>query len=133
MMADTFNFALVTPEKMLVEGEAEQAVVPGADGDFAVLAGHAPVVSTLRPGILEIKLTDGERRVFVKKGVVEAEPASLTILAQMAIAIEDLDAETIASELKDAEAELEAAKDDSSVMMAETLIDQLKRLQLQSA
>ncbi len=132
-MAGTFNFALVTPERLLLSGEAEQAVVPGAEGDFAVLAGHAPVVSTLRPGILEVTLTDGSRRVFVKKGVAEAEPESLIILAQTAVAVEDLDAAAIASELKDAEAELAAAKDDNSTMMAERLIDQLKRLQLQAA
>jgi len=132
-MAGTFNFALVTPERLLLSGEAEQVVVPGAEGDFAVLAGHAPAISTLRPGILEITLTDGKRRVFVKKGIAEAEPDGLTVLAQTAVAVEDLDAAAIAAELTSAETELAEAKDDHAKMMAETLLDQLKRLQLKAA
>jgi F-type H+-transporting ATPase subunit epsilon len=128
-MAATFNFELVTPESLFLAGEAEQVVVPGAEGDFAVLAGHAPIISTLRPGILEITLTNGKQRVFVKKGVAEADPGRLTVLAQTAVALEDLDAGRIAAELKSAEAELAEAKDDQAKRMAETLVDQLKRLQ----
>jgi F-type H+-transporting ATPase subunit epsilon len=132
-MAVAFNFELVTPERLFLSGEAEQVVVPGAEGDFAVLAGHAPVVSTLRPGILEITLTDGKRRVFVKKGVAEADPHRLTILAQTAVAVEDLDAATIEAELRTAEAERAEAKDDQSKRMAETLVELLKRLQAKAA
>ncbi len=132
-MAVAFNFELVTPERLFLSGEAEQVVVPGAEGDFAVLAGHAPVVSTLRPGILEITLTDGKRRVFVKKGVAEADPQRLTILAQTAVAVEDLDAATIEAELRTAEAERAEAKDDQSKRMAETLVELLKRLQAKAA
>ena len=128
-MAATFNFELVTPERLLISGEAEQVVVPGAEGDFAVLAGHAPVISTLRPGILEITQPTGKRRIFVKKGVAEADPGRLTVLAQTAVAMEDLDAAQIAAELKAAEAELVEAKDDQSKRMAEILIDLLRRMQ----
>jgi F-type H+-transporting ATPase subunit epsilon len=132
-MAATFNFELVTPERLLLSGAAEQVVVPGAEGDFAVLAGHAPVISTLRPGILEITLTDGKQRIFVKKGVAEADPERLTILAQIAVAVESLDATTIASELKSAEAELAEAKDDQSKRLAEMLVELLKRMQARAA
>jgi F-type H+-transporting ATPase subunit epsilon len=132
-MAASFNFELVTPERMLFAGAAEQVVVPGAEGDFAVLPGHAPVVSTLRPGILEITLPAGKRRVFIKKGVAEADPARLTVLAQTAIALEDFSSAMIEAELKTAEAERAGAKDDQSRMMAETLVDVLKRLQLKAA
>jgi F-type H+-transporting ATPase subunit epsilon len=124
---------LVTPERLLLSGAAEQVVVPGAEGDFAVLAGHAPVISTLRPGILEITLADGKQRIFVKKGVAEADPDRLTVLAQTAVAVESLDAPTIASELKAAEAELAEAKDDQSKRMAETLVDLLRRMQSRAA
>ena len=113
-------------------GEAEQVVVPGAEGDFAVLAGHAPVISTLRPGILEITQPTGKQRIFVKKGVAEADPGRLTVLAQTAVAMEDLDAAQIAAELKAAEAELLEAKDDQSKRMAEILIDLLRRMQAKS-
>jgi len=132
-MAQAFNFELVTPERLLLAGEAEQVVIPGSEGDFAVLAGHAPVISTLRPGILEITLVEGKRRVFVKKGVAEADPGRLTVLAQTAVALEELDAARLAAELKSAEAELAEAKDDQAKRMAETLVDLLKRLQAKAA
>ena len=132
-MAATFNFELVTPERVLLSGAAEQVVVPGAEGDFAVLAGHAPVISTLRPGIIEITLADGKQRILVKKGVAEADPERLTILAQTAVAVESLNAAALAAELKAAEAEVADAKDDESRRMAEILVDLLKRMQVRSA
>ena len=132
-MAGTFHFELVTPERLLLAGEAEQVVVPGVDGDFAVLSGHAPVISTLRPGIVDITMTDTKRRVFVKKGVAEADPERLTVLAQTALDIDELDSRRIADELKAAEVELAEAQDDQSKLLAETLIDQLKRLQAKAA
>ena len=132
-MAGTFQFELVTPERLLLAGEAEQVVVPGVEGDFAVLSGHAPVISTLRAGILEITMTDAKRRVFVKKGVAEADWERLTILAQTAIDVDEFDSQRIADELKAAEAELAEAPDDQSKLLAETLVDQLKRLQAKAA
>ncbi|MDP1879059.1 MAG: ATP synthase F1 subunit epsilon, partial [Actinomycetota bacterium] len=83
-MAATFNFELVTPERLVFSGEATQVVVPGSEGDFAVLAGHSPFISTLRPGILEVTLPQGAQRLLVKKGVAEADPTRLTVLAQTA-------------------------------------------------
>jgi len=132
-MAGTFHFELVTPERLLLAGEAEQVVVPGVDGDFAVLSGHAPVISTLRPGIVDITMTDTKRRVFVKKGVAEADPERLTVLAQTALDVDELDSRRIADELKAAEVALAEAQDDQSKLLAETLIDQLKRLQAKAA
>ena len=132
-MASTFTFELVTPERLLLSVPAEQVVVPGSEGDFAVLAGHAPVISTLRPGVIEITLPQGRLRIFVKKGVAEADPERLTVLAQTAVAVDDLDAERLSAEQKAAEAELAAAKDDQSKRMAEMLVDVLKRLQGKTA
>lgn len=132
-MAGTFQFELVTPERLLLEAEAEQVVVPGVDGDFAVLSGHAPVISTLRPGIVDITMTDTKRRVFVKKGVAEADPERLTVLAQTALDVDELDSRRIADELKAAEVELAEAQDDQSKLLAQTLVDQLKRLQAKAA
>ncbi len=132
-MAGTFQFELLTPERLLLAGQAEQVVIPGVEGDFAVLSGHAPVISTLRPGILEITMTDANRRVFVKKGVAEADPERLTVLAQTAVDVDEFDSRRIADELKAAEAELAEAQDDQSKLLAETLVDQLKRLQAKAA
>lgn len=132
-MAATFKFELVTPERLVLAGEALQVVVPGAEGDFAVLAGHAPFISTLRPGILEVTLPQGRQRLLVKKGVAEADPARLTVLAQSAVPLEELDGARLASELQLAQAQAAEAKDDHSKMMAETLLDVLKRLQVKAA
>jgi len=132
-MASTFTFELVTPERLLLSAPAEQVVVPGSEGDFAVLAGHAPVISTLRPGMIDITLPQGRQRIFVKRGVAEADPERLTVLAQTAVSVDDLDAERLSAEQKAAEAELAAAKDDQSKRMAEMLVDVLKRLQAKTA
>jgi F-type H+-transporting ATPase subunit epsilon len=132
-MAATFNFELVTPERLIFSGEATQVVVPGAEGDFAVLVGHAPFISTLRPGILEVTLPQGGQRLLVKKGVAEADPTRLTVLAQTAVPIEELHGARLAGELQLAEAQAAEAKDDHARMMAETLLDVLKRLQLKAA
>jgi F-type H+-transporting ATPase subunit epsilon len=131
-MAATFTFELVTPERLLLSEPAEQVVVPGSEGDFAVLAGHAPVISTLRPGVIEITLPQGRQRIFVKKGVAEADPERLTVLAQTAVAVDELDAGRISAELKAAETELAEAKDDQSKRMAEMLVDVLRRLQVKA-
>src|SRR6478736_872881 len=132
-MAATFNFELVTPERLVFSGEAQQVVVPGMEGDFAVLAGHSPFISTLRPGILDVTLPQGRQRLLVKKGVAEADPTRLTVLAQTAVPLEELDGARLASELQLAEAQAAEAKDDNARMMAETLLDVLKRIQLKVA
>ena len=132
-MAATFNFELVTPERLVFSGEATQVVVPGAEGDFAVLVGHAPFISTLRPGILEVTLPQGSQRLLVKKGVAEADPTRLTVLAQTAVPLEELQGARLAGELQLAEAQAGEAKDDHARMMAATLLDVLKRLQLKAA
>jgi F-type H+-transporting ATPase subunit epsilon len=132
-MAATFHFELVTPERLVLAAEATQVVVPGAEGDFAVLVGHAPFISTLRPGILEVTLPQGSQRLLVKKGVAEADPARLTVLAQTAVPVEELHGARLASELQLAEAQAAEAKDDLARMNAEALLDVLKRLQLKAA
>lgn len=127
-MAATFKFELVSPERILMSVDADQVVVPGADGDFAVLAGHAPVIATLRPGVLDVTSAAGKRRLFVKAGFAEVDPTRLTVLAQKAYDVDDMSADVIADELKTAEAELAAAQTDDAKMMADTLVAELKRL-----
>ncbi|MBS0235154.1 MAG: F0F1 ATP synthase subunit epsilon [Proteobacteria bacterium] len=132
-MAGTFRFELVSPERVLMSVDAEQVVVPGNDGDFTVLAGHAPVISTLLPGILDVTAGSMRKRLFVKSGFAEVDPSRLTVLAEKAFDVDELSAATIAEELKSAEAELAVAKDDSSKRMADTLISELKRLSPRAA
>ncbi|MFT3732756.1 MAG: F0F1 ATP synthase subunit epsilon [Hyphomicrobium sp.] len=127
-MAGTFRFELVSPERVLMSVDADQVVVPGSEGDFAVLAGHAPVISTLRPGVIDVTAGGVRKRLFVKSGFVEVDPSRLTILAEKAYDVDELSGATISDELKSAEAELAAAKDDSAKRMADTLVGELKRL-----
>lgn len=132
-MAGTFKFELVSPERVLLSIDADQVVVPGADGDFAVLEGHAQVIATLRPGVLDVTAGGSRRRLFVKAGFAEVDPSHLTVLAETAYDVDDLSSATIAEELKTAEAELAAAKDDNAKRMADTLVTELKRLSSKAA
>ena len=92
----TFHFDLVSPEQAPVLGRVDQVDVPGSEGDFGVLAGHAPLVSTVRPGILTIFREGGELKVVVNGGFAEVGPSGLTVLADMAIPLEDFDRAVLA-------------------------------------
>ena len=127
-MAGTFKFELVSPERVLLSIDADQVIVPGSDGEFTVLAGHAPVIATLRPGVLDVTAGGTKRRLFVKSGFAEVDPTRLTVLAEKAYDADDLSSADIAEELKAAEAELAAAKDDEAKRMADTLVTELRRL-----
>ena len=126
-MADTFTFELVSPERLLISEDVESVVVPGSEGDFQVLVDHAPVLTTLRAGLLDVVLPDGkERRIFVRGGFAEAGPESLTVLAQTAIDSADLDKAALAQEIKNAEEDVADAKDDEIRDKAQDKLDQLK-------
>jgi F-type H+-transporting ATPase subunit epsilon len=85
------HFELVSPEKLVFSGEVEQVDVPGAEGDFGVLAGHAPMVTTLRPGILTMHGAGGAQKIVVLGGFAEVSAAGLTVLADVAEAVEGID------------------------------------------
>ena len=89
----TFPFELVSPEKLLFTGDVEAVVVPGTEGEFTVLKDHAPVMSVLKPGIVEIDATGtAKTRLFVRGGFADVSPKGLTILAEYAIPLDELDA-----------------------------------------
>jgi F-type H+-transporting ATPase subunit epsilon len=87
----TLHFELVSPEKLVFSGEVEQVDVPGAEGDFGVLAGHAPLVTTLRPGILTVHGAGGAQQIVVLGGFAEVSAQGLTVLADVAEAVEGID------------------------------------------
>jgi F-type H+-transporting ATPase subunit epsilon len=128
MMA-SFHFDLVSPAKLLFSGEVDQVDVPGAEGDFGVLAGHAPLIASLRPGILVIHRESGDMRVVVNGGFAEVSPAGLTVLADMAVPVEDFDRDVLAGEIKDTEEDAVDAKDDWQRDKLARKIEQLKALQ----
>lgn len=128
-MAAAFKFEIVTPERVLMSADVEQVLVPGADGDMTVLGGHSPVISTLRPGLIEAKGTDGKTtRIYVRGGFVEIAPESLTVLAENAANADTMSADAVAADIKAAEARLAAATDDETRWLANTAIDSLKRM-----
>jgi F-type H+-transporting ATPase subunit epsilon len=125
----SFHLDLVSPEKLLFSGDVDQVDVPGSEGDFGVLAGHAPLIATLRPGILTIYREGGALKVVVNGGFAEVNPAGLTVLADTAVAVEDFDPTVLAGEIKDTEENAAAAKDDRQRDRLAHRLDQLKALQ----
>jgi len=106
-----FHFDLVSPEKLVFAGEVRQVDVPGAEGDFGVLADHAPMVSTLRPGVLTIFGEGAEQRIVVNGGFAEVGPSGLTVLAEMAVPLADFDTAVLAGVIKDTEEDVADEQD----------------------
>ena len=125
----TFHFDLVSPERLLFSGEVDQVDVPGSEGEFGVLAGHAPLVATLKPGILTIIDGGNRQRIVVFGGFAEVSRAGLTILADGAIPVEDVDAAAIAAQIKDAEEDVADATDDATRDRLRRKLDQLRTVQ----
>jgi F-type H+-transporting ATPase subunit epsilon len=98
-----FHFELVSPEKLLFSGDVEQVDVPGAEGDFGVLAEHAPMATTLRPGILTVHGSGGQQKIVVLGGFAEVSAEGLTVLADVAEAVEDIDRSMIAARIGELE------------------------------
>lgn len=101
-----FSFELVSPERVLFSGDVHSVVVPSAEGEITVLANHAPFMSAVRPGVVTV---DGSKRLFVRGGFVDVNSAGLTLLAEQAVAVEEIDREKVAADLKAVEDELKAA------------------------
>jgi F-type H+-transporting ATPase subunit epsilon len=113
---------------VLLSGDADEALLPGTEGDMTILAGHAPVVSTLRPGTIDVSLGGTRTRIFVKSGFAEVDAERVTVLAEKAFEMSELNGERIAGELEIAEGELEEAKDDEARTAAARAVEQLKAL-----
>jgi F-type H+-transporting ATPase subunit epsilon len=124
----TFRFDLVSPEQMVFSGEVEHVVVPGTEGEFGVLAGHAPLVAMLKPGVLRI-LGPNEQRIMVVGGFAEVSPDGLTVLADIAMPVEEVDRDVIAGQIKDTEEDLADSKDDAKRDKLRTKLEQLRAVQ----
>jgi F-type H+-transporting ATPase subunit epsilon len=122
-MAEKLTLELVSPEQLLVSTEADMVVVPGGEGDFGVLAGHAPVISSVRPGVIEIhEEGNAPERIFITGGFAEVTPVGLTILAEEAVPVTEMDREVLEQRLKDAEEDLEDAETDDATHKAQATI-----------
>ncbi len=114
-MADKVQFELVSPERLLVSRAVDMVVIPGGEGDFGVLPGHAPLISTIRPGVIAIH-DDGKiaERLFVAGGFAEVTPDRCAVLAEEATPVDKLDRAAIETELRDIKDDMAAAKDDAT-------------------
>lgn len=113
-MAETTQFELVTPERLLLSEQVEMVVVPGSEGLFGVLPRHAPFLSTLKPGVLEVY--EGgkvKERIFVAGGFAEVTPERLTVLAERAVLVADIDRAAVETRVKALKDDLAAAKSDA--------------------
>ncbi len=128
-MADAFNFELVSPERLLFSEQVTAVVVPGSDGYFTVMANHAPLMSTIRPGVVEATLASGgTKKIFVRGGFVDVAGSSFTLLAEQAMPVEELNADAIAAQIKDAEDDVTDARSDAKREAATLKLNQLKEL-----
>ena len=113
-MAEEFSFELVSPEKLLLAEEVDMVVVPGAEGDFGVLVGHAPLISSLRPGVIDTynggTVAD---RIFVAGGFAEVTGERCTVLAEEAIPVKDIDSANAEERLKVAKEAISGADNDT--------------------
>ena len=112
-MAERLQFELVTPERLILSAEVEMVVVPGSEGNFGVLPGHAPLISTIRPGTIDIYETRPavSERIFVVSGIAEVMPERCTVLAEEAVPPSQLDRGAIEAELKTIEGNLPSLRE----------------------
>jgi F-type H+-transporting ATPase subunit epsilon len=123
------HFEFVSPESVLFSGDVDQVDLPGSEGDLGILPGHAPLVTTLRPGIVTIIREGAREPVVVVGGFAEVGPGGLTVLADRAVARADFDLESLANDIKDAEEDVADCKDDAERDKLARHLDQLRALQ----
>jgi F-type H+-transporting ATPase subunit epsilon len=124
----SFQFELVSPERLLFAGEVDSVVVPASEGQITVLKDHAPFMSTMKPGVVEV--SDGVRtqRLFVRGGFADVSAKGLTILAEQAVPVEELDLAAIDAEIKNAEEDFNDARTDDARRAASERLSQLREV-----
>jgi F-type H+-transporting ATPase subunit epsilon len=124
----SFKFELVSPERLVLSADVDQVDLPGAAGDFGVLAGHSPFLSTLRPGVITVKAGANVTRIFVRGGFADVNTSGLTVLAERAIPVTEIRADQIAAEIRDAEEDVADAKSPEAKQAAQLKLDQLRQV-----
>ena len=129
-MAEAFKFELVSPERLLVSEQVESVIIPATDGEMTVMANHAPVMTTVKPGVVTVKqATGGELRYVVFGGFADILPEGCTLLAESAVAVKDIDRDDLARRIQDAKEDVADAADDASRTKAEQILAQLSTLE----
>ena len=128
-MANKLQFDLVSPERLLLSEEVDMVTLPGTEGEFGVLPGHAPVISTLKPGLVEVKGgSEPVMRLFVSGGFAEVNADKVTVLAEEAIPLADFDTAALDQRIKNTEEDLALAKSDGERDRVASTLDHLKQL-----
>ena len=128
-MADKLQFDLVSPERLLLSEEVDMVTLPGSEGDFGVLPGHAPVLSTLKSGVVEVKgVSEALSRLCVRGGFAEVNGDKVTVLAEEATALAELDLEELDQNIRNTEEDLAAAKSDEDRERVTASLENLKQL-----
>jgi len=125
-MADKILFELVSPEKLLLSKAVDMVTVPGTEGYMGVMAGHSPLVSTLRAGMIDMKDEGVDTRFFIRGGFVEINPGKITVLAEEAIPMSEMDLAILDQRISDAQEDEIAAKTDADRARAAQMVDDLK-------
>jgi F-type H+-transporting ATPase subunit epsilon len=124
------HFELVSPARLLYSGDVASVQIPGTEGEMTILSNHAPVLSTLKPGVVIVAKDGGtSEKIFVRGGFAEVNASGLTVLAETAIPLADLDGAAIAAQIKNAEEDVADAKSDESRAKANETLDHLRSLQ----
>jgi F-type H+-transporting ATPase subunit epsilon len=124
----TFQLELVTPDKVLFSGPVDQVDVPGSHGEFGVLAGHAPLVAILKPGVMVVHEGGKHHRLVVTGGFAEVNPDGLTVLADFGGPVESFDRAVIASQIKETEQQIKETEEGSLLDRLITRLDHYKQL-----
>lgn len=128
-MADKLHFDLVSPERRLFAGEVDQVVVPGEEGEFGVLPMHAPFMSVIRPGAITVMNEGASEKTFIHGGFAEVTPAGLTILAEEAIPLSEIDAAKLAQDIADTREDIGLANSDEEREEAEVKLAKLEAIE----
>ena len=128
-MAQSFKFELVSPERLLVSEEVESVVIPGADGEFTVLAQHAPMMTSIRPGVVTVIANGKSDRYVIFGGFADVMPESCTVLAEASVHVDNIDKADIERRIAEAREDLADAQDDDNRQRAQEFLDQLTTLQ----
>lgn len=128
-MAESFNFELVSPEKLLLSAKVTEIVLPGSEGEMTVMVNHSPVMTTIRPGVVTVKQDSGETQKFVVfGGFADILPESCTLLAESAIAADEFRRDELAKRVELAKADLAGAQSDEGKTRAAQLVSDLESL-----
>lgn len=125
-----FKFELVSPERLLVSEEVVSVVIPGSEGEMTVMANHAPVMTTIKPGVVTVKTASGtEERYVVFGGFADILPSGCTLLAESATPVKDIDRADLARRIQEAREDVSDAKSDEHRTKAEQFLGQLTTLE----